>query len=171
MMRGAILLLLTTIAAGELRAAVDLVTLPRREGTQLTIYNSEDITMVREQRLLTLKRGLNRIQFAWAETAPATMTLAVPAGRIVHPADGIEPAVEAVALLQDGLSRGLDRLAAAGIRTSVTLHRNRERQGGRDRLVQVLPIHLNERGSMGADQMPDGDGRFGVSDFDESVFD
>ena len=35
-------------------AAVDLVTLPRREGTQLTIYNSEDITMVREHRLLTV---------------------------------------------------------------------------------------------------------------------
>ena len=35
-------------------AAVDLVTLPRREGTQLTIYNPEDITMVREHRLLTV---------------------------------------------------------------------------------------------------------------------
>ena len=31
-------------------ADVDLVTIPRREGTQLTIYNSEDITMVREHR-------------------------------------------------------------------------------------------------------------------------
>jgi hypothetical protein len=49
-------------------AAVDLVTIPRREGTQLTIYNSEDITMVREQRLLTVKRGVNRIQFTWANT-------------------------------------------------------------------------------------------------------
>jgi hypothetical protein len=28
----------------RLEAAVDLVTLPTREGTQLTIYNSEDIT-------------------------------------------------------------------------------------------------------------------------------
>jgi len=49
-------------------AAVDLVTIPRREGTQLTIYNSEDITMVRESRQLTVKRGLNRIQFTWANT-------------------------------------------------------------------------------------------------------
>lgn len=114
---------------------------------------------------------VGRIQFAWAETAPATMTLAVPAGQIAHPADGIEPAVEAVTLLQDGLTRGLDRLAAAGIRTSVSLSRNRERQGSRDRLAMVLPIRLTERGSMGADNMPDGDGRFGVSDFNESVFD
>jgi hypothetical protein len=49
-------------------AAVDLVTIPRREGTQLTIYNSEDITMVREHRLLTVKPGINRIQFSWANT-------------------------------------------------------------------------------------------------------
>jgi hypothetical protein len=49
-------------------AAVDLTTLPTREGTQLTIYNSEDITMVREHRLLTVKEGVNRIQFSWANT-------------------------------------------------------------------------------------------------------
>ena len=50
------------------QAAVDLVTLPTREGTQLTIYNSDDITMVREHRLLTVKEGVNRIQFSWANT-------------------------------------------------------------------------------------------------------
>ncbi len=50
------------------QAAVELVTLPTREGTQLTIYNSEDITMVREHRLLTVKEGVNRIQFSWANT-------------------------------------------------------------------------------------------------------
>jgi len=55
-------------SACESMAAVDLVTIPRREGTQLTIYNSEDITMVREHRLLTVKRGVNRIQFSWANT-------------------------------------------------------------------------------------------------------
>ena len=49
-------------------ADVDLVTVPRREATQLTIYNSEDITMVREHRLLTVKQGINRIQFSWANT-------------------------------------------------------------------------------------------------------
>ena len=54
--------------AGTAPAAVDLVTLPTRDGTQLTIYNSEDITMVREQRLLTVKPGVNRIQFSWANT-------------------------------------------------------------------------------------------------------
>ena len=49
-------------------ADVALVTVPRREATQLTIYNSADITMVREHRLLTVKPGINRIQFSWANT-------------------------------------------------------------------------------------------------------
>jgi len=61
-----ILLLLGCVE--EIPAAVDLVTVPRREATQLTIYNSEDITMVREHRLLTVKQGVNRIQFSWANT-------------------------------------------------------------------------------------------------------
>ena len=61
-------LLLPLALVGPALAAVDLVTLPTREGTQLTIYNSEDITMVREHRLLTVKEGVNRIQFSWANT-------------------------------------------------------------------------------------------------------
>src|SRR5580704_15753161 len=60
--------LLLLVLPAPLGAAVDLVTLPTREGTQLTIYNSEDITMVREHRLLTVKEGVNRIQFSWANT-------------------------------------------------------------------------------------------------------
>ena len=66
--RRTFLSLLLAASASPVLAEVDLVTLPRREGTQLTIYNSEDVTMVREQRLLTLKKGVNRIQFSWANT-------------------------------------------------------------------------------------------------------
>ncbi|MFA4985800.1 MAG: hypothetical protein WC712_04370 [Candidatus Brocadiia bacterium] len=47
---------------------IDLVTLPSREGVQLTIYNSEDITLVKETRFITLKTGSNRLQFSWANT-------------------------------------------------------------------------------------------------------
>src|ERR1039457_4604305 len=60
--------LLLLVLLAPVQAAVDLVTRPTREGTQLTIYNSEDITMVREHRLLTVKEGVNRIQFSWANT-------------------------------------------------------------------------------------------------------
>lgn len=47
---------------------VDLVTLPDRAYLQLTIYNGEDITLVRERRLLTFKKGINEIQFSWHGT-------------------------------------------------------------------------------------------------------
>ncbi|MEM7395766.1 MAG: hypothetical protein AAF492_25825, partial [Verrucomicrobiota bacterium] len=61
-------LLLAVLFTASAQADVDLVTLPNRESTQLTIYNSEDITMVKEHRLLTVKQGINRIQFSWANT-------------------------------------------------------------------------------------------------------
>ena len=49
-------------------AKIDLVTLPKRDSVQLTIYNSADMTLVRESRALTLKQGINRLQFSWANT-------------------------------------------------------------------------------------------------------
>ncbi len=57
-------LLATALAARN----VDLATLPPRDSVQLTIYNSEDLTLVRETRSLTLKAGINRIQYSWAGT-------------------------------------------------------------------------------------------------------
>ena len=50
------------------QAKVDLVTLPSRNRVQLTIYNSADMTLVRESRALTLKDGQNKLQFSWANT-------------------------------------------------------------------------------------------------------
>jgi len=51
-----------------LHAHIELVTVPKSENTQLTIYNSADITMVKESRALTFKEGDNTIQFSWAGT-------------------------------------------------------------------------------------------------------
>jgi len=64
----AVILIVLPPFCSVVSAAVDLVTIPSRDGVQLTIYNSEDITMVREHRLLTVKKGVNRIQFTWANT-------------------------------------------------------------------------------------------------------
>ncbi|MFT7639782.1 MAG: hypothetical protein ACI9G1_001520 [Pirellulaceae bacterium] len=47
---------------------IDLVTLPGRERVRLTIYNSEDLTLVTESRSVTLKTGANQLQFSWAGT-------------------------------------------------------------------------------------------------------
>ena len=68
MRRNAILLLIIATIAGNTYAKVDLVTLPSRDTVQLTIYNSADMTLVRESRALTLKDGANKLQFSWANT-------------------------------------------------------------------------------------------------------
>ena len=58
-------------------SAIELVTLPRRDKVQLTIYNSADLTLVRERRNLTLKKGWNWLQFMWANTLidPTSLSL------------------------------------------------------------------------------------------------
>lgn len=59
------LLLLTAPAA---LARINVVTLPDRDTVQLTIYNSADLTLVKETRFLTFRKGLNRLEFSWANT-------------------------------------------------------------------------------------------------------
>jgi hypothetical protein len=56
------------IAGATASAKVDLTTLPSRDTVQLTIYNSADMTLVRESRALTLKKGKNALQFSWENT-------------------------------------------------------------------------------------------------------
>jgi len=58
-------------------SAIELVVLPRREKVQLTIYNSADLTLVRERRNLTMKKGWNWLQFMWANTLidPTSLSL------------------------------------------------------------------------------------------------
>jgi len=68
MKRIAIVLLIIVATTGIGRAKIDLVTLPSRDTVQLTIYNSADMTLVRESRALTLKNGENKLQFSWANT-------------------------------------------------------------------------------------------------------
>lgn len=47
---------------------IDVSTLPPRSSVQLTIYNAEDLTLVRERRSITLREGSNVLQFSWAGT-------------------------------------------------------------------------------------------------------
>jgi hypothetical protein len=61
-------LLLLLPAVGASGKNIDLVTLPNRDSVQLTIYNSEDITLVKETRYLSFRKGRNRLQFSWANT-------------------------------------------------------------------------------------------------------
>ncbi len=61
-------LLLMSFASGAFAKNVDLSTVPPRDTVQLTIYNSEDLTLVREMRTISLKKGVNPLQFSWANT-------------------------------------------------------------------------------------------------------
>ncbi len=56
------------LLSAVIHPAIELVTVPKKESVQLTIYNSADITMVRESRTLTFKKGLNTLQYSWAGT-------------------------------------------------------------------------------------------------------
>src|SRR5436190_16158993 len=49
-------------------ARINVVTLPNRDSVQLTFYNSVDLTLVKETRVLTFRKGLNRLEFSWANT-------------------------------------------------------------------------------------------------------
>src|SRR6476620_1665417 len=62
---GLLLLSVSTIASA---GNIDLSTVPKRDSIQLTIYNSEDLTLVRETRVVTFKKGANPLEFSWANT-------------------------------------------------------------------------------------------------------
>jgi hypothetical protein len=84
----AALLLAATLSLATARAEnVDLSTVPKRDTVQLTIYNSEDITLVRETRVVTFKKGANPLQFSWANTLidPSSVEL-----RFLKSADKLE---------------------------------------------------------------------------------
>jgi len=63
-----ITLILTALCTQAFARNVDLSTVPNRDTVQLTIYNSEDLTLVRETRKITFKKGQNPLQFSWANT-------------------------------------------------------------------------------------------------------
>ena len=50
------------------QARINVTTLPGRDTVQLTVYNSADLTMVKETRTLVLRKGLNHLEFSWANT-------------------------------------------------------------------------------------------------------
>jgi len=49
-------------------ARINVVMLPDRDTVQLTIYNSADLTLVKETRHLTFRKGVNKLEFSWANT-------------------------------------------------------------------------------------------------------
>ena len=62
------ILTVLSVCAPRVHARVNVVTLPDRDTVQLTIYNSADLTLVKETRHLTFRKGLNKLEFSWANT-------------------------------------------------------------------------------------------------------
>jgi hypothetical protein len=56
------------LLAFSAQARINVTSLPGRDSVQLTIYNSVDLTLVKETRTLTFKKGSNRLEFSWANT-------------------------------------------------------------------------------------------------------
>ena len=61
-------IMLALCVAFTASARINVVTLPDRDTTQLTIYNSADLTLVKETRHLTFRKGINKLEFSWANT-------------------------------------------------------------------------------------------------------
>jgi len=62
------LLVFAAFGVVSAHARINVVTLPGRDTVQLTVYNSADLTLVKETRVLTFRKGLNRLEFSWANT-------------------------------------------------------------------------------------------------------
>ena len=79
-MRWVLIALLVILLPSYALAQVQMVTRPERESVELTIYNSRDLTLVREQRNITMKSGPNLLQFSWVDTLidPTSIQLKVP---------------------------------------------------------------------------------------------
>ena len=60
--------ILVLLLAFSAQARINVTSLPGRDSVQLTIYNSVDLTLVKETRTLTFKKGSNRLEFSWANT-------------------------------------------------------------------------------------------------------
>ncbi len=86
------------VAAPAALARINLVTLPSRDTVQLPIYNSADLTLVKETRILTFRKRLNRLEFSWANTLADPTSVEV---RALTQADAVD-------VLDEESARGLD---------------------------------------------------------------
>ncbi|MBL9149317.1 MAG: hypothetical protein JNM94_11540 [Phycisphaerae bacterium] len=79
----AVLVAVVSAAASAFGQQIDVSTLPPREAVQLTIYNSEDLTLVRERRTVTVAKGQNELQFSWANTLidPTSVEIEFPGSK------------------------------------------------------------------------------------------
>jgi hypothetical protein len=71
-------------------AKIDLVTLKDRESVQTTIYNKADLTLVRDKRELSFVKGINQLQFSWANTKIDPTSLSLEIKKLTDKIDIVE---------------------------------------------------------------------------------
>lgn len=110
------------------------------------------------------------LNVSWLETQPASFRVELPAGALRNPRGRTATALQSRDELGTSLDLAVNKLRGAGIASSVVLQPFREVQAQTEYLVGVLPITVREVAPVGADQMPDAGGVFGITQFNESKF-
>ncbi|HEX8001080.1 MAG TPA: hypothetical protein VF519_00125 [Mycobacteriales bacterium] len=110
------------------------------------------------------------LSVAWTETLPATVVVTLPGGALLARRGTTDEALADRGELERALDLGVDRLSAAGVRTSVRMAPFAETQAQEDRLNGWLPRTVRERGPTGADTLPDAGGLFEVTTYEGSTY-
>jgi hypothetical protein len=110
------------------------------------------------------------IALLWTETTPATVLVDLDAATMRSRAGQLDAALERRDQLAASVDQGVASLSAAGVDTTVRMRPLVSSQRQRDRLTVVLPATHREAGVVGIDRLPNAEGVFGVTDFDESTY-
>ena len=116
------------------------------------------------------------LRMSWLETQPACFMVGLPSGAMLSakpPNDSgqaLARALENRDQLAASLHQGVSRLKGAGIDSAVELLPFSDVQRARDRLLMVLPMHVDEQGTMGADALTEAGGAYDVTEFEQSLF-
>lgn len=110
------------------------------------------------------------VDVGWTETEPATVHIELGGGGLVSRSGRLDAALAVRDELAAALARGVDAVAAAGVRTTVTIAPFRDTQPQTDHLTGTLPLVIRERGPAGADSLPDSGAVFDVTGYQDSTF-
>jgi hypothetical protein len=107
---------------------------------------------------------------AWTEAAPARFDVELPAGILINRDGDRDAAITARARLELALDRGVERIRAAGVATSVRLRPFAEVQRARDLVRIERPLRFTEVGPTGGDRLREGGASFELTNYDDSTF-
>jgi len=135
----------------------------------LTLDDGRWDTSLLDHSIFYLDPAIN-MRLTWLETEPASIDLQVHTESVYRAVPSPSSAIEARDQIAFALDDGVNRLRAAGVRSTVTALAFSELQPASDFMTGVLPLTVREGGSGGADQLIDNGGLFGKTSWGDSVF-